>query len=63
MNAIQSTNNYARVMWLAATLALFTALTYVLIAFNVLGVGDLPRDEKPPTISTSRRDVICSADR
>lgn len=51
MNAIQSTHpSHIRVMWLAITLAIFTALTYVLIAFNVLGVGDLQMDEKPPAI-------------
>ena len=50
MNAIQSTNNHTRVMWLAVALAIFTAIAYVLIAFNVLGVGDLQMDEKPPAI-------------
>ena len=37
-------------MWLAVALAIFTAITYLLIAFNVLGVGDLEMDEKPPAI-------------
>jgi hypothetical protein len=51
MKAIQSTNpNLIRVIWIAAGLAIFTALAYVLIAFNVLGVGDLQRDEKPAVI-------------
>jgi hypothetical protein len=51
MNAIQITkiNNF-RGLWLAVSLAIFTALTYVLIAFNVLGVGDLNVDEKPAGI-------------
>lgn len=51
MNAIQPTNNHGtRVMWVAVGLAIFTALAYVLIAFNILGVGDLQMDEKPATI-------------
>jgi hypothetical protein len=51
MNTIQSTNNnHVRVMWLAVGLALITALAYVLMALNVLGVGDLQMDEKPATI-------------
>src|SRR5512141_187473 len=51
MNTIQSTNNnHIRVMWLAVGLALITALAYVLMALNVLGVGDLQMDEKPATI-------------
>ena len=32
--------NSSRFTWLAVGLALFTALTYILIASNVLGVGD-----------------------
>ena len=32
--------NSSRFTWLAVGLALFTALTYLLIASNVLGVGD-----------------------
>lgn len=38
MNMLQT--NSSRFTWLALGLALFTALTYILIAFNVLGVGD-----------------------
>lgn len=30
----------SRFIWLSVGLALFTALTYILIAFNLLGVGD-----------------------
>jgi hypothetical protein len=41
MDVIRSTNNQMRVMWLAVALAIFTAIAYLLIAFNVLGVGDL----------------------
>src|SRR4030095_10128803 len=51
MNTLQSTsNNTIRVMWIAVGFALFTAFAYVLIAFNILGVGDLQMDEKPATI-------------
>jgi hypothetical protein len=51
MNTLQSTsNNTIRVMWIAVGLAIFTAFAYVLIAFNILGVGDLHMDEKPATI-------------
>jgi hypothetical protein len=50
MNAIQSTNNHVRLMWLAVGLALVTALAYILMALNVLGVGDLQMDEKPAVI-------------
>jgi hypothetical protein len=32
---------HVRMMWAAVALAVFTALAYVLIAFNILGVGDL----------------------
>ena len=37
-------------MWAAVTLAFLTALSYLLMAFNVLGVGDLQMDEKPAGI-------------
>src|SRR5689334_8158772 len=51
MNAIRSANhNTVHVMWLAAALAIFSAIAYILIAFNVLSVGDLQMDEKPPAI-------------
>lgn len=51
MNAIQPTNqNHTRVMWVAVSLAFITALAYVLMALNVLGVGDLQMDEKPAAI-------------
>jgi hypothetical protein len=32
--------NSSRITWLAVGLALFTALIYILIAFNILGVGN-----------------------
>src|SRR5689334_1490309 len=51
MNAIQSTkNNSIPVLWIAVGLAIFTALAHVLIAFNILGVGDLQMDEKSAAI-------------
>lgn len=42
MKAIQSTNHTViRVMWLAVALALAAALAYVMIALDLLGIGDL----------------------
>ena len=49
MNSLQSTN-HARGMWTAVALALIASLSYVLMAFNVLGVGDLQVGEKPINI-------------
>lgn len=49
MNTVQSTNNI-RILWAAVALAFITALSYVLMAFNILGVGDLQVDEKPAGI-------------
>ena len=49
MNTGQSTNNI-RILWTAVSLAFITALSYVLMAFNLLGVGDLQVDEKPAGI-------------
>ncbi len=37
-------------MWLAVGLALCAALAYLLIAWKVLGVGDLNTTDAPPTI-------------
>lgn len=37
-------------MWTAIALALFTALSYLLIQFKVLGVGDLQGSGKPAGI-------------
>ena len=39
-----------RIMWTAVALALTAALSYVLMALNVLGVGDLQVGEKPINI-------------
>jgi hypothetical protein len=51
MNTVQSSNQTSvRILWTAVALALFTALSYVLMAFNVIGVGDLQMDERPAGI-------------
>jgi hypothetical protein len=51
MNAFRSVNNnHVIIFWIAVALALLTALSYVLMAFNVLGVGDLQMAEKPAGI-------------
>ena len=51
MNTVQPVNkNHNRIMWIAVALAIFSALSYMLMAFNVLGVGDLKMDEKPAGI-------------
>jgi hypothetical protein len=42
MNAVPSTTSYhVRVMWMAVALALVSAVAYVMIIWNILGVGDL----------------------
>lgn len=43
-------DNRIRILWLAVILALAAALAYVLIAQNVLAVGDIQATERPPTI-------------
>ena len=51
MNTIkQQYSNPSHVMWIAVGLAIFTAVAYLLMAWNVLGVGDLQMDEKPAGI-------------
>lgn len=51
MSAIRpSHDNRMRLLWLAVILALAAALAYVLIALNVLTVGDIQATERPPTI-------------
>jgi hypothetical protein len=42
--------NHVRILRAAVALAILTALSYVLMAYNVLGVGDLRMDEKPAGI-------------
>jgi hypothetical protein len=39
-----------RILWTAVALALITALSYILMQFNILGVGDLQMGEKPAGI-------------
>jgi hypothetical protein len=42
MNGVQQSNtNRIRLIWLAVALALVAALAYIMIAMNLLGVGDL----------------------
>lgn len=52
MNIIQQNlnTNYVRLMWTAVGLAALTALSYILMELNLLGVGDLGVDEKPAGI-------------
>ena len=51
MSTVRSAiTNHIRILWTAVGLALFTALSYLLMALNVLGVGDLQMDEKPAVI-------------
>ena len=51
MNTASSVNkNHTRAMWVATALAIFTAIAYLLMAWNVVGVGDLRMDEKPAAI-------------
>jgi hypothetical protein len=49
MNTAQS-NHHTRILWSAVALALITALSYILMQFNILGVGDLQMGEKPAGI-------------
>ena len=49
MKTVQTTYQN-RAMWAAVALALLAALSYLLMALNVLGVGDLQMDEKPAVI-------------
>lgn len=51
MTALPSSNTMnTRMMWTAVALALITALSYILMQFNILGVGDLQLGEKPAVI-------------
>lgn len=49
MNNNTSTNT-TRIMWTAVALALIASLSYVLMALNILGVGDLQVGEKPANV-------------
>ena len=51
MNTLQGSNpTHTRILWTAVALALTASLSYVLMALNILGVGDLQMDEKPAVI-------------
>lgn len=51
MNKIQSSSpNDVRMMWTAVGLASLSALSYILMELNLLGVGDLRAEEKPAGI-------------
>ncbi len=54
MNTIQQNPNshtiYIRFMWTAVALACLAALSYLLMEFNILSVGDLQADDKPAGI-------------
>ena len=51
MKTIRQLNtSQTSILWIAVGLAIFTALAYVLMAWNLLGVGDLQMDEKPAGI-------------
>jgi hypothetical protein len=49
MNTLKSPTQ-RRILWIAIGLAILTAVTYLLMVWNVLGVGDLQMDEKPAGI-------------
>lgn len=50
MNTLLSNSSQRRILWITVGLAIFTSLAYVLMAQNILGVGDLQMDEKPAGI-------------
>ena len=51
MSTLQGSNpTHTRILWIAFALALTASLSYVLMALNILGVGDLQMDEKPAVI-------------
>ena len=51
MNTVQRSNPvHVRILWTAVALALVASLSYILMAFNILGVGDLQVSEKPAGI-------------
>lgn len=50
-NTVQQTHtNRVHLLWLAVTLALIAALSYMMIQLGLLAVGDLQPSEGPPTI-------------
>jgi hypothetical protein len=51
MNSFRRTNtNNTRILWVAVALAFLAALSYLLMQFKILGVGDLQVSEKPAGI-------------
>lgn len=52
MKALNSrtTVTHVRMVWAAVTLAIFTSVSYLLMAANLLSVGDLQMDERPAGI-------------
>jgi hypothetical protein len=50
VNIQQSNINHAPILWAAVSLTLIAALSYILVALDVLGVGDLQQGEKPAGI-------------
>ena len=52
MNTKRAWSNvtHVRILWIAVTLAIFTSISYVLMAVNLLGVGDLQIEERPAGI-------------
>lgn len=51
MNTLtQTKTTHTRILWAAVAMALFTALSYLLMQLNILGVGDLQMGEKPAGI-------------
>ena len=46
----KSNTTQTRILWTAVVLALVTALSYILMQFNILDVGDLQVGEKPAGI-------------
>jgi hypothetical protein len=52
MNTVKSTRHsfHVRITWIAVVLAIVTSLSYVLMAVNLLGVGDLQMEERPAGI-------------
>jgi len=51
MNTVQTSNpTHTRIMVAVVALALIASLSYVLMALNLLSVGDLRMDEKPAVI-------------
>ena len=46
----QSNSTHTRILWTAVGLAFVAAISYILMALNVLDVGDLQAGEKPANI-------------